>query len=64
MRIPFHFHAYDVSTFEKQSADWCYVSELANDNFGWYAETPSVYDDLYDSDTRFVLVGDEIWGWS
>jgi hypothetical protein len=33
--VPFVFIPYTSDAFVENAARWCYLSELANDNFGW-----------------------------
>jgi hypothetical protein len=61
--IPLKFVSYDSDQFVGNAATWCYLSELANDNTGWYAEGASTLARHYRTDADFTLVGDEAWGW-
>ena len=61
--IPFQFTSYSTDTFVDNAESWCYISELANDNFGWYAEGAGVLANAYDKSVQGLFVGDEIWGW-
>jgi hypothetical protein len=61
--IPLKFVSYDSDQFVGNAATWCYLSELANDNTGWYAEGASTLARDYRTDADFTLVGDEAWGW-
>ena len=61
--IPFKFVSYDTDQFVGNAPTWCYLSELANDNTGWYAEGASMLARDYRTGTDFTLVGDEAWGW-
>jgi hypothetical protein len=61
--IPLKVVSYDSDQFVANAATWCYLSELANDNTGWYAEGASTLARHYCTDADFTLVGDEAWGW-
>ncbi|HUQ53932.1 MAG TPA: hypothetical protein VM692_17015 [Gammaproteobacteria bacterium] len=61
--VPFKFVSYDSDEFVANARNWCYLSELANDNIGWYAEGASVLAGQYHTAADFTLVGDESWGW-
>ncbi len=61
--VPFDFVRYDSDQLLDNAASWCRLSELANDNMGWYAEGASVLAQSYRTDADFALVGDEAWGW-
>ena len=61
--IPLKFVSYDSDQFVANAPTWCYLSELANDNTGWYAEGASTLARDYRTDADFTLVGDEAWGW-
>ena len=60
--VPFHFIRYDTTEFLEHAAEWCYVSELANDNIGWFAEGTPVLADHYRTGAAFLVTGDEPWG--
>jgi hypothetical protein len=60
--VPFHFRSYTSDDIPEHAENWCYLSELANDNLGWYSEGPSVLLDHYDVTADFSLKGDESWG--
>jgi hypothetical protein len=62
-QVPFAFTAYGTDTLVDNAASWCYISELANDNFGWYAEGAGVLTNSYDKAIDCLFVGDEVWGW-
>ncbi|WP_348240365.1 hypothetical protein, partial [Salmonella enterica] len=36
--VPWEFISTTTDGFVDNCSDWAYVSELSNDNFGWYAE--------------------------
>ena len=61
--LPFKFIRYDSDQFVTNAAEWCRISELANDNIGWFAEGASLLAKSYRTDADFTLVGDEAWGW-
>jgi hypothetical protein len=61
--IPFKFVSYDSDELVGNASSWCYLSELANDNIGWYAEGASILAGHYRTSADFTLVGDESWGW-
>ncbi|MEW6442901.1 MAG: hypothetical protein AB1640_18350 [bacterium] len=60
--VPFSFYRHDTDTFIQNAHDWCYLTELANDNFGWFSEGAGALIDFYDRRTDLLLVGDEFWG--
>lgn len=61
--LPFDFVQYGSSTFVDNADEWCIISELMNDNFGWYAEGPTTLRNDYDKSIDCMFVGDEVWGW-
>ncbi len=61
--IPLKFVSYDSDQFVGNAPTWCYLSEVANDNIGWYAEGASMLAHDYRTGADFTLVGDEAWGW-
>jgi hypothetical protein len=61
--LPLKFIRYDSDQLVTNAADWCRISELANDNIGWFAEGASLLAESYRTDADFALVGDEAWGW-
>ena len=61
--VPFGFFPYGTEQFIENAAAWSYVSELANDNMGWYAEGTGMLLDSYDPLVDFTLVGDQAWGY-
>ena len=61
--IDFHFFQYDIERLPNTLRPWICISELMNDNLGWYVELPQCYGELHSSDVDFALLGDEIWGW-
>ncbi|MDR4495885.1 MAG: asparagine synthase-related protein [Nitrospirales bacterium] len=62
-KIPFNFKAYTSDEIPQNAENWCYLSELANDNLGWYSEGVGVLLNFYDVTADFSLKGDECWGW-
>jgi hypothetical protein len=60
--IPFMRVPYTSDTFVDNATRWCYLSELANDNFGWCAQGPEVLAPLDKEPFDVLLVGDEVWG--
>ena len=63
-KVPFKFKSYTSDEIPQNAETWCYLSELANDNLGWYSEGSSVLLDFYDVTADFSLKGDECWGWA
>jgi hypothetical protein len=61
--VRYDFFGYDTAAFLDNAKSWSYISELANDNIGWYAEGASVLAHSYDPSADYTLVGDEAWGW-
>lgn len=61
--IDFHFFRYDMERLPRILRPWVCVSELMNDNLGWYIELPQCYGELHRPEAEFQLLGDEIWGW-
>jgi hypothetical protein len=49
--------------FVDNCEQWAYVSELSNDNFGWYSEGLATLQDLQDAGITCSFIGDECWGW-
>jgi hypothetical protein len=62
-RVPFKFIAYDSDQLLPDASSWCYLSELANDNLGWFAEGATLLAQSYATSAECTLVGDEAWGW-
>ena len=60
--LGFDFVSYDSDNFLENANSWAYISELANDNIGWYAEGQSVLASDYRTKGDFVLTGDECFG--
>jgi len=61
--LPLKFIQYDSDQLVANAADWCRISELANDNIGWFSEGAPLLAASYRTDADFTLVGDEAWGW-
>lgn len=61
--LPLKFIHYDSDRLPENAAGWCRLSELANDNLGWFAEGASLLAESYRTNANFALVGDESWGW-
>ncbi len=59
--VPHRFHSYDSAEFVRNARDWIYVSELANDNIGWFAEGQPTLASVYRSEAAFALSGDVVW---
>jgi Asparagine synthase/Glutamine amidotransferase domain len=60
--VPFRFIRYDSDGFAANARDWCRISELANDNIGWYAEGAPVLASDYCTGAAFMATGDECFG--
>lgn len=60
--VPFRFIRYDTDAFTDVARDWCRISELANDNIGWYAEGAPLLVSDYSSGAAFMATGDECFG--
>jgi hypothetical protein len=61
--LPFKFVSYDSDQLLERAQEWCRLSELANDNTGWFAEGATLLASGYSTQSDFILVGDEAWGW-
>jgi hypothetical protein len=61
--VPFRFSSYTSARFVENADSWCRMSELANDNMGWFAEGAHALASAYRTQSDFALVGDEAWGW-
>lgn len=61
-KVPFHFKSYNSDDIPENAENWCYISELANDNLGWFSEGTSVLLDFYDVTSPFSLKGDQCFG--
>jgi asparagine synthetase B (glutamine-hydrolysing) len=62
-KLDFSFLVYDTDQLAETATDWVYVSELANDNIGWYGEGMGAVRKFYTTGADFTFVGDEAWGW-
>lgn len=60
--VPFVFIPYTSDSFVENAPRWCYLSELATDNFGWCAQGAEALSDLDKGPIDVLLVGDEAWG--
>lgn len=61
--VPLDFIATRTDTFIENCEQWTYVSELSNDNFGWYGEGFGTLRYLDQVGCPCSLIGDEAWGW-
>ena len=61
-KVPFTFKSYTSDEIPQNAETWCYLSELANDNLGWYSEGTSVLLNFYDPTADFSLKGDQCFG--
>jgi hypothetical protein len=61
--VRYDFFSYRTETFVENAKAWSFISELANDNLGWYAEGADVLAHSYDPTVDYTVVGDEAWGW-
>lgn len=59
--VPHRFLSYDSREFVPNAHDWIYVSELANDNVGWFAEGQPTLARVYRSGADFAIAGDVAW---
>jgi hypothetical protein len=55
------FLAYQTEDFIANARDWVFVSELANDNVGWFAEGQPTLASVYRSGAAFTIAGDVAW---
>jgi asparagine synthetase B (glutamine-hydrolysing) len=60
--VPWDFIVTRTDGFVDNCEQWSYVSELSNDNFGWYAEGFGTLTYLQESCYPASLIGDESWG--
>ncbi len=60
-RVPHRFLSYDTKEFAANARDWVYVSELANDNIGWFAEGQPTLARVYRTPAAFAIAGDVAW---
>jgi hypothetical protein len=61
--VPWEFITTRTADFVDNCEQWAYVSELANDNFGWYTEGFGALNHLRETGHPNSLIGDEVWGW-
>lgn len=61
--VPWEFITTRTQDFVDNCEQWAYVSELANDNFGWYTEGSGALRALQETGLPCTLIGDESWGW-
>ncbi|MCI0452020.1 MAG: asparagine synthase-related protein [Candidatus Latescibacteria bacterium] len=59
--VPHRFLSYDSAEFVANARDWVYVSELANDNVGWFAEGQPTLAKVYRTGADFAIAGDVVW---
>jgi len=59
--IPFSFLGYDTDSFVQNAREWAWISELANDNVGWFAEGAPVLASSYNREADFLIAGDVAW---
>jgi asparagine synthetase B (glutamine-hydrolysing) len=59
--VPLRFFAYDTDQFVDNAREWAWISELANDNVGWFAEGAPVLSSGYNRQTDFMIAGDVAW---
>ncbi len=60
--VPWDFIVTQTDGFIDNCEHWSYVSELSNDNFGWYSEGFGTLTYLQESCYPSSLIGDESWG--
>jgi hypothetical protein len=60
--IPWDFIYTQTDNFVENCEQWAYVSELSNDNFGWYAEGFGTLLYLQERGFACSFIGDESWG--
>jgi hypothetical protein len=60
--VPWDFITTRTRDFVDNCEDWAYVSELANDNFGWYTEGFGALRYLHEAGFPCSFIGDESWG--
>ena len=61
--VPWDFITTQTDDFVDNCEQWAYVSELSNDNFGWYAEGFGTLRYLQETGLPCSFIGDESWGW-
>ncbi|HEU4929196.1 MAG TPA: asparagine synthase-related protein [Candidatus Krumholzibacteria bacterium] len=59
--VPHQFLSYQSRQFVDNARDWIYVSELSNDNVGWFAEGQPTLASVYRSGATFAIAGDVVW---
>lgn len=62
-QVDFCFLPYDTDELAEIAWEWVYVSELVNDNIGWYGEGMGAIRQFYSTGADLTFVGDEAWGW-
>lgn len=62
-RVPWDFIETRTDGFISNCEQWAYTSELANDNFGWYAEGFGTLNHMQQTGYGSSFIGDETWGW-
>jgi hypothetical protein len=60
--VPWDFITTRTRDFVDNCEDWAYVSELSNDNFGWYTEGFGTLHYLHEAGFPCSFIGDESWG--
>jgi len=60
-QVPHKFLSYESRQFVDNAHDWIYVSELSNDNVGWFAEGQPTLASVYRSGVNFAIAGDVVW---
>jgi hypothetical protein len=61
--VPWDFIETRTEGFIENCEQWAYVSELSNDNFGWYAEGFGTLNHMQQTGYSSSFIGDETWGW-
>lgn len=61
--VPWDFIVTRTDSFVENCEQWAYVSELSNDNFGWYSEGFGTLRYLDGMGHPCSFIGDESWGW-
>jgi hypothetical protein len=60
--VPWQFILTQTDNFVDNCEQWAYVSELSNDNFGWYAEGFGTLRYMQETGYPCSFIGDESWG--
>jgi hypothetical protein len=60
--VPWDFVVTSTDGFVDNCEQWAYVSELSNDNFGWYAEGFGTLNHMQQTGYASSFIGDESWG--